>query len=305
MIEIAIVLTRLLQYVGAAILFGSSLFFIYALPASRPPLPWLRPLLVGSALLLVTATLAGLLAQTAARAGGWSESVKSEALTAVVTQMDLGKAAIARASLGVIALALLVTCRPSRGLWVTAALVGGIATVTFAWMGHGAATEGDGHFLHLVADTVHSLAAALWIGALCGFLVLMSGRSTDRHAVLDLHDALKQFSSVGTVLVIALIGTGMINSWFLVGLDFRVAISTPYGQMLALKLLLFGGMLVLAMVHRFRLVPALSRQVEDRIVHEAATMSTLRRTVSIEAALGFGIMAVVAWMGTLAPPALQ
>ena len=36
MIEGAIVALRLLQYAGAAILLGSSLFFVYALPAAEP-----------------------------------------------------------------------------------------------------------------------------------------------------------------------------------------------------------------------------------------------------------------------------
>ena len=46
MVEIAIVATRLLQYVGAAILFGSSLFLVYALPAGRQPSSRFRPLLI-------------------------------------------------------------------------------------------------------------------------------------------------------------------------------------------------------------------------------------------------------------------
>jgi putative copper resistance protein D len=219
--------------------------------------------------------------------------------------MDLGKAAVARGLLAVMALALLAMCRSSRGLWIAAALVGGAATATFAWMGHGVATEGDGHLLHLVADIVHSLVAALWIGALCAFLLLLTARLEDRQALLILHGALKQFSIVGTLLVLALVGSGLINSWFLIGLDLQSAILTKYGQLLALKLLLFGGMLILAAVHRFRLVPALGRQFGNGVAPDVTTLSTLRRTVSIEAALGFGVMAAVAWLGTLPPPTMQ
>ena len=53
MLEPAVVVLRLAQYVGAMILFGSSLFALYALPSSGMtalgPLRWLRPLLAWSA----------------------------------------------------------------------------------------------------------------------------------------------------------------------------------------------------------------------------------------------------------------
>jgi putative copper export protein len=62
---------------------------------------------------------------------------------------------------------------------------------------------------------------------------------------------------MGYVAVATLVGTGVINGWFLVGSPSNL-IEQPYGPILLLKLLLFTGMLALAAVNRFWLVPALS-----------------------------------------------
>ncbi len=107
MIELAVIVLRLVQYSAASVLMGSALFFVYALPAqgvgSAASLRWSKPLLVSAALLLALATLAGLIAQTATLAGSLADALTRDSLTAVVTQMDLGKSAVARAALALVA----------------------------------------------------------------------------------------------------------------------------------------------------------------------------------------------------------
>lgn len=108
-------------------------------------------------------------------------------------------------------------------------------------MGHGAATEGAAGLVHVVSDILHTLAAGVWVVALMAFLILLA--SARRH-IGESHEtllnALAGFSRIGSVVVSVLIATGLINSWFVIGLSgLRQLWSTVYGQLLTLKLILF------------------------------------------------------------------
>ena len=306
MLEPAVVLLRLMQYTGAMVLMGSSLFFIYALPrvggGSAAEIPWARKLLAGGGALLAIAALLSVPAQASLLTGSWSEGLKLESLAAVVTGMDLGKAAVLRAGLAAVAAILVVRLKPSRRSWMLAAAVGALATASLAWMGHGAATEGAGAAAHLVADVLHGWAAAVWIGALIAFWLLLRTRSPTSEATQALHGALQGFAGVGTGLVAVLVVTGVLNGWFLVGPDRLAGLwTTPYGRLLSLKLILFVAMLGLAAANRFQLTPALGRGLGAADAERAA-LAGLRRSLVFETAVGLAVLALVAWFGTLAPP---
>lgn len=309
MFEAAVIVLRFVQYGAAAILMGSPLFLLYALPQDGPAaatgLRWPRALIAGAAAALLLGTVAGLLFQTAVLAGSIADAIKPESIDAVVGGMDLGKSALARALLAVVALALALFARRGRGLWLILAALGAAATASFSWMGHGAATDGPGHFVHLGSDILHSFAAAIWIGALVSFVLLLFSNSRDTARLAALHRALHRFSGVGTLIVAVLVATGLINSWFLVGVDSIPALwTTDYGRLLLLKIVLFIGMLALAASHRFRHTPALGAGLEGESSGDVS-LAGLRRSVAIEALLGFGVLALVASFGTLQPPATQ
>jgi len=309
-LEPAVIALRLAQFAGAMILFGSSLFALYALPIqagrSGAELRWLRPLLSWSAAGLLIASFLALVAQTSMLAGSLSEGLKPSSLSAVVTTMGLGRSALVRAAAAGLALLLLVL-RPAdrRTLGLTACL-GAVVCASFAWMGHGAATEGPGASLHLAADVLHALAAGVWVGALVafGFLLFRRGvHSTDSNAVL--HKALHGFSGIGSGLVAVLVGTGLVNGWFLVGPTRLAGLwTTPYGLLLSLKLALFVGMLALAAANRFRLTPALGAAL-DRAGDPTEALSALRRSLLVETGLAFAVLGLVAWFGMLAPVSAQ
>jgi putative copper resistance protein D len=170
-------------------------------------------------------------------------------------------------------------------------------------MGHGAATEGGGHALHLAADVLHALAAAAWVGALVPFAALATPRQQAPERLSALAAALQRFSPVGMALVATLATTGLVNAWYLTGTNVGAALRDPYGQVLALKLALFGGMVALAAVHRQRSVPALAAKLKANAEPEADALPSLRRTLLGEALLGLAVLAAVAWLGTLPPPA--
>lgn len=296
MLEAAIVVARLLQYLGATVLFGSSLFFVYALPSSGAgsavEARWPRDALLAAAALLALSSLLAIAAQASLFAGSFAEGLAGGAIRDVVTYMDLGKAAVVRAGVAALALLALAAISPGRTSWLVAASLGAIAAASLAWLGHGAATEGPLHEVHLAADVVHILAACGWFGALAMFVPLALG-PTPRTVLLT---ALRRFSAIGPALVALLVLSGAINGWILVGPDNVGALAaTAYGRVLLAKLGLFAAMIGLAAGNRFQLTPALA---------EGASRSAIRRNLALEAGAGFGVLALVAWLGMLAPPGL-
>ena len=113
---------------------------------------------------------------------------------------------------------------------------------------------------------------------------------------------MRRFSGVGSVLVAVLVVTGLVNSWILIGPSRLESLWTsPYGRILSLKLVLFVAMLGFAAANRFRLAPAFGRALAQVTPH--AEMLLLRRSIMLETLLGFAVLFLVAWFGTLAPPA--
>jgi putative copper resistance protein D len=144
---------------------------------------------------------------------------------------------------------------------------------------------------------VHLLAAGLWLGGLVPLRwFLRRARATRDAATITLaRDAVRHFSRMGYAAVALIAFTGAINGILLVG-GTGAMLRTPYGRLLAVKLLLFSAMVVVALVNRFRLAP--------RISCDPAAFGALCRSVALEQGLGLAILAVVSVLGTW-PPAIH
>lgn len=294
MTEAALIGLRAIQYGAAALVLGVPAFMLYsraALAGARPG--WPSPTVRFGAVVLLLATLAALVAQTAVMAGSLAEAVKPETLGFMVSGTALGAAYVVRAALAALALLLALALRGDR-LWWSLAVPAVLIAASFAWTGHGGATEGVWRWPHLAADVIHAVAALIWIGALAAFVALARQRS----GADGLAAALVGFASTGTIAVTALVLSGLVNVWVLVGpRGLPALLSTPWGLLLAIKLTAFAGMLALAALHRYRLAPALPAAAD------ASSLARLRRTLAAEFALGVVILCLVAAMGLLPPPA--
>lgn len=300
MIEATVIALRAVQYAAAVVALGLPLFHIYARGASETRS--LSTLAVPACVLLAAAALAGVAVQTAMMAGDWSASIDPTALAYVVQSTGLGAAGVARSGLAIIGAGLLLVARKSAEGRIAslrpAVLVLSGAVASFAWSGHGAATEGAAGLAHLASDAIHALAAAVWLGALFGFLALL--RRSNK-AIEAAARALAGFATIGTATVAALVVTGLTNTVLLVGADgLGELLSSTWGQALVAKLALFAAMLGLAAHNRFNLTPALARAAHagDR----DAAVGRLRRSVGLEALAGMALLALVAVLGVQPPP---
>lgn len=308
MAEALVALCRFLEYAGAMVLFGSPLLLIYGgpLPASVPvgELKWIRPLLGAAALTVLMATALGFIAQTTHLAGSLALAFQPETLKAALWDMDFGKSSLFRLGLALLASIAAMFLSGGKKLWWLSAILGGAICTTFAWMGHGAASEGKFGALHLAGDIAHILAAAGWIGALVVFCVLVTAHVSSPTDQRALGTSLAQFSLAGSVFVAIIIGSGLINSAFLVGWNIARIVSTPYGQVLIAKLVLFTLMLALAAANRIRHTPALIEAL-TRGGDPAVALLHLRRSVTVETITAAAVIALVSWLGMLEPVTAQ
>jgi len=307
--ETAIVLLRWAQYAASFVLTGGALFSVYALPAqgtsSAAALGWPRRVLVAAAVLLAITSMAGLLLQTANVAGSFSAAVDPTTLVSVLTEMALGASSLVRALAATLSVVLLLGLRPGSASWLLASALGAIATASMAWMGHGAASEGRGGVIHLSADILHLLAAAVWIGALAFFAGLAVQRPLGDDRLRAFHSALAGFSGVGSAVVAMLVASGLVNSWFLVGpAGWPALAASLYGQLLVLKLAVFVAMALMAAANRFCLTPALRAGLDDPGQARAA-LADLRRSLLLEFGAALTLALLVAWLGRLAPISAQ
>jgi copper resistance protein D len=151
----------------------------------------------------------------------------------------------------------------------------------------------------VAADGAHWLAAGAWLGGLLqlAHLVGLATRFPSLVHTAYATAALVRFSGMGYTAVAVLIGTGLINSWFLVGRVAHLA-TLPYGQVLSAKLCLFAGMLVLAAPNRFRLVATLTTAKESQ---PPDILRRLHRNVLGEQVLAILIVLIVGFLGTMQP----
>lgn len=288
MAELINILLRLALYVDLLLLFGLALFGLYSVDAALR----FRPMLRGMALIGALLSVAGLVLMTRAMSGETAFAALWPHLQMMVLETDVGLAWALR----MIALIVVVIW---PGLWLTS-MAGAVALASLAWSGHGAMDEGSQRFWHFLSDILHLLAAGAWLGAMLA-LILMSRLDAlcSEARIRSLADSVKRFEGVGAGIVLILSVTGVANYLFIVGPTLGEILLGTYGILLAIKVVLFGGMLVLAALNRFHLGPLLEQSL--RAGQHQVAANALRRSVAFELVIALLIVALVAWLGTLSP----
>ncbi|MDB5437761.1 MAG: copper resistance protein CopD [Caulobacteraceae bacterium] len=273
-----LILARLAQYALLLPLLGLAVAPLY-MPALALPRRALRTLAIGA----LIAGLAALGATLLAMAGDVETALQPTIVAAVLTSTAAGISGLVRIAL-LAALIALAGRAPARAIMLLAAL----ATASLAFTGHANGGSGLMAPLRLLADMIHLLAAATWIGALL-VLGLMARRGGP-----SLTKALAKFSGIGSLVVALLVATGLIN----LAADRHFSWPWPMGVwliLLAAKLCLFTGMLACAAYNRWRLTPALTAG------DDPAALKRLKFSLALETTLGAAVLVLVAALGTMDP----
>lgn len=216
----------------------------------------------------------------------------------VVLQTSFGRIWAAR--LAVVALAVLADLALRRNpgvdspLFLPLYVFVAIALASLGLVGHAAAAAGGGGVAQRLIVALHLLAAGAWLGAL-PVLWVLAGRLEPP----ELASALARFSRYGVVLVAIVLATGAASAAFRLG-RVDALFDTGYGRILAAKLALVAAMGGCALVNRNRLAPALMR---PDIQARAAARAGLRRTIALEAAVGFLVVVAAVALGSSEAPA--
>ena len=242
--EAAIVLARWVYYGAVMILFGSSLFPLYAL-AGRDPAPALLPRAV-NVTLAVAALLAAsgwLLGFTATLVGpdGWADT-----LQAILLESSFGTVWIVRLIGALLLLGATLLRYP-----VLIAAPSLILLACEGWSGHAAAWGLAGS----ITMVVHVVGASAWIGGLVPLGRFVRAAQQHRYSITDARSVLLRFSHLGMAAV-GLIVYGVANTWRMLGM--APDPTDAYARVLLIKIVLFGFMLMLAVTNRYWLMPQIA-----------------------------------------------
>jgi len=277
-----LILARFVHFLALSVLLGGAVFPFYGLAGSDAGRHrWLWTLLIGSAVLSWASGLV------------WFALMLPDPEFLWIWLFRLLLAAT---------LVLVLLGKRATGRRLQAVIIGSLVLLaSIALTGNSGSNEGTTGFQHRLADAVHLVASGVWIGALVVFSRLMTmSVSNDREDYLrSVHDALERFSGVGTLVVASLTLSGMINPGF-----FTSSLESAYGQLLLAKLVVFAMMLGLAGANRYMLTPRLSAALKLGGSLQTAIWA-LRASILMETTLGVLVLAMVAWLGVLPPPAFD
>lgn len=274
------------------LVWGASAFLVFLVPRPLAGRIWggFRIALTVAVTLVVITTLLALPLQTAIISSGWKDAVSLPTVRDVLLQTTVGTAWAAQASAAVLlCAALALSGHRQRGLAVAASALG---LAALALTGHASMSEGWLEVVHRGNDMLHLLSGGAWLGALVAFVPVLralDGPGSRQQAQI----ALRRFSTVGHLMVAAVLLSGALNTALVLG---RLPIdrSSPYQVLLAAKIMLVASMVVLAMFNRYLLVPRMH-------AHRTSALNALRWGSIAEVVIGMVVIGLVAIFGMIEP----
>lgn len=270
---------------------------------------WLQLGTVGFVLFFI-----GNFAELALQAQLVAEQISFTAIVNVLTTTRFGMLWLLRIALMVVALVLLVlmTRRVNVPAGETILIVlGNIALFTRSLLGHSVGI-GDG-WLPVMADWLHLLGIAIWVGGLfvLAWVMPFVWRSMDPVKRSKwIAWLVPEFSIIAIASTLVIAGTGIYNSRVQIpALDkvvtgdfsaFQNVFATPYTAALAAKVALFVVMIAFGALNLLLISPRFRAYITAP-ESSARLFSRFRLTVASEALLGIGII-FLAGLLTLTPP---
>jgi putative copper resistance protein D len=277
---IDLVLARWAFFSAAMILFGWSLFPLYASDAAATVGGWTSR--KAERFLACLALLAGIAWLLALSRQLDAARPLFETARLVLTQTSFGPDWIARLALAVVA----VGCAFFNVRFGALAAAAGLL-ICEGWDGHASAHG----WLGEATQAVHVLCAGAWIGGLFPLARLVSAALRNKREA-SARAPIQGYSNMAMAAVAVILLTGVVN----------VALTEPgvdltglYARVLAIKLALVLIMILFAAFNRFRLL----RQIQETSPRSA--LALLLRTTVCEQALALAVVMAVALLGLLDP----
>lgn len=267
---------RWLLYLGFMALFGAAWV---ALAVARGPAPDLLAMAAIGWMLTAIGSVAVVTVQ-------WAET---GAPLEQLASTSIGFAAALRGvSLVLVAAALAVLAASSRFSgrrgWT---FVGGAAAITIVVdVATGHAAAGPTWIAQVIAQSLHGIGAAAWLGGLAGLLVAL--RSTPAGERLE---AARRYSSWAVVALVIVVLTGAARAYPEIG-TLDALFNTDFGRVVLAKSALLLALAGLGTVNRFYTLRSAAR-----------VPGILRRVGGTELAITVGVLALSAVLVNLSPPA--
>ena len=274
---------KALAYAATLSAIGSVLVLVALRELSDDGRAALRLTAVLSALAAAVFTALRLPVRASFLMGGTLDGATDPMILGMVADSPLGTSAALR----LMGLALILAALWHARTGLVLALMGAcIASASFALRGHALS---EPQMILGVLITLHILCLAFWVGAFAP-LARAARRDTPARAGALAHEFGRRALWVVGLLVLA----GGITL-ALLGAATPSALTSAYGQMFAVKLVLFVGVLALAAINKLTLTPAL-------LAAAPKSGARLRCSIRVEAGLVAGILITTAALTTLSAP---
>ena len=282
-------LARLITNIGLAALFGALVLIVLIWPEGVEYDITVRYLRLVAAIALVGALLTVICISGMLHGGSFSDGL-SPADWTDLTDVTGGAAALLRLVLCIGCM--WVAMRPDRindpNQQTPAIAITGLAVATLAF------TRGtDPGIIGVLAGLVHVGAMSVWFGGLALLArVVLSGPGDE-----DLVHAVRGFRRLSgpAIVLTAVSGVALVYQ-----LDWGHLFDSGHGRVAVLKTLAVAGMVVVGLASREFIRTRMSRV--DEMTERLSTR--LQRAVGVEALVGVGVLALTAWMTSLAPAGL-
>lgn len=310
-VGVVFAVVRFLVFASLVLLVGAAAFCLLAWPEGLG-LPGVRRLLWWAWGVAVGATVVSVGAQGAYVGALALRDVVDLDVVSSVFDTRYGRVALGRVVLLVVAgVALVAAARqrapdegtdgrgkdgvePSVVARVALGVLGVALLLSLGLSGH--AATGDLVPVALVADLVHVGAVGLWLGGLLVVLAVALPRAQPD----ELRRVVPRFSSIAFAAVVALVVTGVFQSWRQVG-GLDALTQTTYGHLLLAKLALFAVMVGFGYLGRRWVQRGYRGESVDVGADDAEVVAGYRRSIRVETALGIAILAVTALLVNAQP----
>ncbi len=303
--DLIMIVIRFFLYLDLMIIFGLPFFQIYGISGSRNEkynLTNFRSFIAVAVVTGILLTGVNMLLVSNAMSGVTDlRELSIHIIEMVIEETDVGISWVIRLCALFLTLGGLLLYSKKRVLsCVLMTLSGGVALATLAWGGHAVMHDGVHYYLHLLSDLTHLGAAGAWTGALAAFaLLLMRKDNHNAHGVGIISDSLARFATAGTVIVVALSLSALVNYLYIADGDLTPLFSSSWGGILLAKTALFVLMLLLAAANRFHLGPRLEVMVREGNYDRSVAL--MRNSILTEFFVAVTILGAVSWLGMLAP----